>query len=199
MRVWLLALVLAICWERHLAVAATTCEYIGSYYDHGNWNYCQVENSVPAGCPIHLVVRPGVPAVQATVMRGATTVDVTGATTANPVNHDVFTIDVEACDCPAIAVQAAFEETTVDLVGVQPGDMVDVAGGFRAIGPAGACPAVEWPQTFVEHVACDVCPGPTGDPPNPSHHAGCAATSAPSWLAAVLVVLCVATRRRRRR
>ncbi|HEX7837809.1 MAG TPA: MYXO-CTERM sorting domain-containing protein [Kofleriaceae bacterium] len=198
MKPWLLAIGIVASGDGYLALAAPICEYHGSYYDHGNWNYCQVEGGVPEGCPIHLVVRHGVPAVRATVMRGTATVDVTGATTANPVDHGVATLDVEACDCAAITVPTMFDETTLALVGAQAGDAVLVPDGDRVIGPAGPCPAVEWPQTFVERVACDICP--TGPPSDPRPQAGgCAASGTPSWLAGALAVLGLGVRRRRRR
>lgn len=196
MKPWLLAIGVVTFGDSPLALAATTCEYHGSYYDHGDWSYCQVEDAVPEGCPIHLVVHHGVPPVRATVMRGTMTVDVTGATTVNPVDHDVATVDVEACDCAAIRVPAMFDETTIALVGVKAGDTVSVPEGSRAIGPAGPCPAVEWPQTFVERVACDLCPtDPAGAP---SQAGGCAA-EAPAGLAGALVVLGLGARRRTRR
>ena len=197
MKAWLLAIGVVMFGGRHLALAAPSCEYRGSYYDHGNWNYCQVEDGVPEGCPIHMVVRHGLPAVPATVMRGTMTVDVTGATTANPVDHDVATIDVESCNCAAITARGMFDEVTIALVGVKPGDVVEVPEGGRVIGPAGPCPAVEWPQFFVERVACDLCPVDPASPP--PRAGGCAAAATPSWCAGALVALGLATRRWRRR
>jgi hypothetical protein len=188
---WLSAIAM-IAIARGDAVAATTCEYTGSY-DDIDITYCQVEDSVPESCPIHLVVLRGA-SVSARVLRGNVEVDVVGQITTIPVDHQVSGVDVYSCDCAAISSTEAFDETTIELVDVHAGEVVAVPGGSRVITPAAVCPTVEWPTSHVLRTSCDLCPEPSAD------SAGCSSTwpGAGGGSGLVLVAFVFSSRRRRR-
>jgi hypothetical protein len=169
------------------ARAAVDCEF-----SQPGQSYCPVEGAAPVGCPIHLFGFPSATALTATVTRNGVQVDVTGTTTVVSVVESVASIDINTCNCEAITLSETFDETTMDLVGVQAGEVVSVADGGRTIEAAAPCPTIEWPETFHNDIACDLCPLPDAagsDPPASPSHSGCSTGGAPSLLVALAMLL----------
>jgi MYXO-CTERM domain-containing protein len=159
---------------------------------------CPHETSVPEGCPVHFLLgHAAAPAdVRATVVRGAQTIDATGAATTTTVEHSVGTKDYYSCDCHEISYLRSFDEYALTLIGVSAGETVELSSPSSAsvtIGPAAPCPPFVYATNFYEPIACDLC-----SMPPEATDSGCSVGDAsPALLLAIGLVLGLRRRSRR--
>ncbi len=189
----------------HSTPAAFACEFQGGTLMHGDWSYCEVPESVPLGCPAHLLAMENRP-ITATVQRNGVEVNVVAAVTGPIVIAQVATKSFD-CSCAAIFEPVPYQQATIALMDVAVGDVVTLPSGDKLIEPPGPCPLAQWPTEFRENVACDLC-GPQPDAldphgqPGQPHFGGCASHAGNGGLGGVMVMalaLVLLRQRRQRR
>ena len=186
----------------HASRSAGACEFQGGTLMHGDWSYCEVPESVPLGCPAHLMAMENRP-ITATVLRNGVTVNVVAAVTGPIVIAQVATKSFD-CSCADIFEPVAYQQATIALMDVAVGDVVTLPSGDKLIEPPGPCPLAQWPTEFHENVACDLC-GPQPDETDPRSHpgqphfAGCASQPGNGSLGGVIALALLLLRQRRQR
>jgi hypothetical protein len=186
------------------------CDYTGSYFEPTPWadQACSAEESVPAGCPLHVVIGADLePTAITAALRandGTTTPLSSTVQLVDSVTENFVVPDLLACDCEPKPTDVEFWRYEVTVTGAQAGDTIEidtpgVRGPLYTVTAAGPCPAPAWPTDFHVALACDMCMEPTdpiGDHSN--EPGGCAAGGDPSLaLLAALGALPLLARRRR--
>ena len=178
------------------------CTYHGEYSTPQNWyGACAANAAVPEGCPIRFVTpHAGAPLV---IYRNG--VELTSATSSSvieaTVGADVRSVDVYDCECVHISVPVQFDRIALTVPAAVAGDSIAFGGAGNAeessiaITAAGPCPVAEWPTSFEQLTACDLCPMDPADPGHtPDGNGGCSTTGG----GAGLVMLCLAVLAARR-